>query len=141
MNDDRVTKINNKSAEILQDLLKKIDEDGMTGDDLLATVYGSMVTAAVLGYSIDALVNDAKAAADRLMALPDGDEVPDDDVSTGENVKQNDQYPSYQELVNSFCDVLDGVQNHEIQEMTGLPDEDVERIIRVRNAVTPIWEV
>lgn len=48
--------------------------------------------------------------------------------------------PSYDELVSAFCNVLDGVQDHDIQSMTGLPDKDVEDIIEIRRAVMDLWK-
>lgn len=44
-----------------------------------------------------------------------------------------------QELLDAFHDVLDGTQSHDIQSNTGLPDEDVERIIRVRESTSGQW--
>lgn len=49
--------------------------------------------------------------------------------------------PTYQELVNALCDFMDGTQDHEIQEITGLPEEDAERIARVRRLAMYMWEV
>ena len=68
-------------------------------------------------------------------------------TNSEDNHKENDydiselfNLPSYDELLSAFCHVLDGVQNHDIQSMTGLPDKDVEDIISIRNAVMPLWK-
>ena len=49
--------------------------------------------------------------------------------------------PSYQDLVNALCDVMDGMQDHEIQEYTGLPDDDCKFIQDVRRAVYSRWDL
>lgn len=46
-----------------------------------------------------------------------------------------------QDLLNAFHDVLDGTQSHDIQANTGLPDADVDRIIKVRNETVSLWEI
>lgn len=53
---------------------------------------------------------------------------------------ENQNLPTYQQLVNALCDYMDGVQDHEVQENTGLPDEDAQHIIDVRKAVLHLWE-
>ena len=49
--------------------------------------------------------------------------------------------PTYQDLVNALCDIMDGLQDHDIQAQTGLPDEDCDFIADVRRAVRPQWDV
>jgi len=51
------------------------------------------------------------------------------------------QLPTYQDLVNALCDVLDGIQDHHIQDMTGLPDEDCDKIVSVRSRVIHLWQI
>jgi hypothetical protein len=49
--------------------------------------------------------------------------------------------PTYQDLVNALCDIMDGMQDHDIQSATGLPDEDCDFIADVRRAVLSSWDV
>jgi len=67
--EERVNAINLKAGEHLQDWLKKLEDKEATTDDLLASLYGASVAAYLFGYSPDALVDDAKAGAERLMEL------------------------------------------------------------------------
>lgn len=67
--DKRVKKINDQAGVHMQDWLGKIETGEVTEDDLLASVYGGLVTAYLLGYSPEALVNDAKAGGDRLLKM------------------------------------------------------------------------
>jgi hypothetical protein len=67
--DERVKQINNAASVYLQDWLEKLENEEVTQDDLLASLYGSMVAAYLLGYSPDTMVGDAKAGAERLMLL------------------------------------------------------------------------
>jgi hypothetical protein len=67
--EDRITKINTRAGVYMQDWLYKIETEEVTEDDLLASVYGGLVTAYLLGYSPEALVNDAKAGGDRLLKM------------------------------------------------------------------------
>jgi len=43
------------------------------------------------------------------------------------------------QVICALCDVLDGVQEHDIQGWTGLPEEDCGRIAAIRNEVSDIW--
>lgn len=71
--DERVKKINEKSAMYVQDLLEQLEKEEVDPDDLLAITYGSLVTAILLGYSPEALLNDAKVAADNLSKIIEED--------------------------------------------------------------------
>jgi hypothetical protein len=66
--DERVKKINNNAAIHLQEWLQQL-EDSKDADDLLASLYGAMVAAYLLGYSPDVMAADAKAGAERLISL------------------------------------------------------------------------
>lgn len=48
--------------------------------------------------------------------------------------------PTYQQLVDALCDIMDGVQVHDIVAMTGLSDDDAAYIDNVRRAVTHLWD-
>jgi hypothetical protein len=65
--EDRIKKINDLSAKHLEDWQKKLENEEVTEDDLLASVYGGMVTAYLLGYNLEGMYSDAKAGAERLL--------------------------------------------------------------------------
>lgn len=67
--DERVKKINLKAGEHLQDWLKQLENEEVTTDDLLASLYGASVAAYLLGCDPEVMVFDAKAGAERLMKL------------------------------------------------------------------------
>ena len=46
---------------------------------------------------------------------------------------------SVQELVNALCDILDGEDAGDIVRMTGLSEEQADRIDDVRNKVKGLW--
>lgn len=66
--DERIKNINLKAATYMQDWLKQL-EDREDADDLLASLYGAMLAAYLLGYSPDAMVADAKIGAEKLIAM------------------------------------------------------------------------
>jgi hypothetical protein len=66
--DERVKKINDNAAIHLQEWLEQL-EDSEDADDLLASLYGAMVAAYLLGYSPDVMSADAKSGAERLISL------------------------------------------------------------------------
>lgn len=71
--ENRVNKINEMSAEILQEWLEKIEnEPEFEADKLFATIYGSMIAASLMGYSPDALVDDVKRAVEGIKDMTDG---------------------------------------------------------------------
>lgn len=65
--EDRVKFINEASAAHLEDWLQQLENDEVTEDDLLASLYGSMVAAYLLGYNLENMYADAKAGGERLM--------------------------------------------------------------------------
>jgi hypothetical protein len=68
--EERVKYINDKAAVCLEECLKKV-EDGEANaeNDFLASLYGHMVTAHVLGYNVEAMLRDAQAGGDNLLKL------------------------------------------------------------------------
>jgi len=54
--EERIKVINEKAGEHLKDWLERLENEEVTTDDLLASVYGGMVTAYLLGYSPDSMV-------------------------------------------------------------------------------------
>ena len=43
---------------------------------------------------------------------------------------------SVQELINAFCEVLDGTADHDIESMIGMP---ADRFIEIRNQIKELW--
>lgn len=66
---ERVDSVNAKSAEVLQDWLKRFDTGEIASDDLLSYTYAGLIAAILMGYRPEALVEDAKAAAGKIMGL------------------------------------------------------------------------
>lgn len=67
--DERVQKINQKAAGHMQEWLQKLDDGEVEQDDMLALLYALMVTSLLLGYSPEAMMKDAKSAAEKLEEL------------------------------------------------------------------------
>lgn len=65
--DERVKLINEKSAAHLEVWLQQLEDEDVTEDDLIASVYGGMVTAHLLGYNLEKMISDAKIGGDRLL--------------------------------------------------------------------------
>ena len=73
--EDRVKKINELSADILVDWLKRMEADpDLEEDNLIATIYGSWIAASLLGYSPEAFLDDANRAIENIKALTDDEE-------------------------------------------------------------------
>lgn len=73
--EERVKQINKKSAAFLVDWLAELEEGTKTPEDLLSLTYALMITTRLLGYAPDKMLVDAEAAAERLMALVDENDV------------------------------------------------------------------
>ena len=71
--EQRIAEINKAAAEHLEDWLHQIEEEEVTPDDLLAATYGSLIAAALLGFSIESLVQDVQQDVEKLMATMDSD--------------------------------------------------------------------
>lgn len=67
--EERLNEINRNSQEHLQRYLEQLDEGDITHDDLLSIVYAGMVTAGVMGYSLESLVEDSRKASDQIIEL------------------------------------------------------------------------
>jgi hypothetical protein len=72
--DERVNVINIKAGEHLQDLLEQLENEEITPDDLLPPLYAAMIVSILYGYSPSAMIEDAQAAADKLLAMLDKEE-------------------------------------------------------------------
>lgn len=46
---------------------------------------------------------------------------------------------SVQELINAFCDVLDGVNDHDIESHFGFSEEAANRIANIRSQLRLLW--
>ena len=73
--DERIKKINENAVKHLEDYLKQLENEEIEPDDLLSVVYAGMIAASLLGYSPQALADDAQKGADQIvqMAGLDGD--------------------------------------------------------------------
>lgn len=67
--DERIQKINQKAAGHMQEWLQKLYDGEVEQDDMLALLYALMVTSLLLGYSQEAIMKDAKSAAEKLEEL------------------------------------------------------------------------
>lgn len=86
--DERVKQINYNAAGHLKNWLNQLENEEVTEDDLLASLYGGMVAAYILGYSPDKMVDDAKAGAEKLTklveeSLPESKTCPNKDEDGG----------------------------------------------------------
>lgn len=72
--ENRIKIINERAAAHLHDWLLQIENGEVTPDDLLAALYGGMITAILLGYSPESMVEDAKKGAEKIMALAEEQE-------------------------------------------------------------------
>ena len=71
MEEERVAKINRAAVGHLEDWLVQLEKEEVDGDDLLASMYGAMIAAFLMGYDPGAMVAYAKTASERLQALAD----------------------------------------------------------------------
>ncbi len=67
--EDRIKKINAEAAKHLEDMLLQVENEELTGDDLLAVTYGYLIAAKLIGYDPAALSSDAIKAAERIAEL------------------------------------------------------------------------
>jgi hypothetical protein len=68
----RIVAINKKSAIILEDILKQLETETLSGDDFLAETYARIIVAFALGYDPEALIEDAQRAVERLNEVVEG---------------------------------------------------------------------
>lgn len=72
--EERVKKINFAAAGHLQDWLLQLENKEVAPDDLLASLYGGMIAAILLGYSPESMVEDAKKGAEKITSLEEEQE-------------------------------------------------------------------
>jgi hypothetical protein len=72
--EERIAKINARAGLHLQDLLEQLENEEITPDDLLPPLYAAMIVSILYGYSPSAMIEDAQAAADKLLAMLDKEE-------------------------------------------------------------------
>lgn len=75
--DERVKNINAAAVKYVEDWLMRLDEGKMEPDDLLASTYAGLIVAAIIGYSPQALVDDAVKAATKLL-----NQIPEEDLTS-----------------------------------------------------------
>ena len=61
------------------------------------------------------------------------------EIMTADTLAAGGTGVSVQELINALCDILDGEDVGDIKGMTGMTDEQCQRIDEIRNAVKPLW--
>lgn len=66
---ERLDKINQNAGKHLEDYLKQIENEEITSDDLLSIVHGGMIAAGLMGFSPEALVDDARSAINKIIKL------------------------------------------------------------------------
>ena len=69
--EERVANINVNAAKHLEDWFEQLENEEVTPDDLLASLYGGMIAAYILGYDPESMINDAKIAANKLADMVD----------------------------------------------------------------------
>lgn len=67
--EERVVKINTAAGKILQDFLESMENETLDEDQFLSETYARLVAAKLMGFSPTKLVEDAEAAAQRLLDL------------------------------------------------------------------------
>jgi len=78
--EERVKSINEKAVQYMEELMAEVDESNMDPDDFAAKTYAMIVVAYLLGYSPDAMIPDARNAADRLLDMADAEIVSEKEV-------------------------------------------------------------
>lgn len=66
---EQVDEINRRSADILKDLLRRIEESEDQDSEtlqLVAEAYGALVALSILGYNVEDIAKDAASGAARL---------------------------------------------------------------------------
>jgi hypothetical protein len=69
--EERIKSINERAGVHLQDLLEQLENNEITPDDILPPLYAAMIVSILYGYSPNAMVEDAQAAANRLLTMLD----------------------------------------------------------------------
>jgi hypothetical protein len=101
--EERIKLVNEKAAAHLEDWLKQLENEEVTEDDLLASLYGGMVAAYLLGYSPDLMIEDAKAGTERIIKLLEETEEQLPETKTCKNKDENGNCP----LHNLHCQYPD----------------------------------
>ncbi len=72
--EERIKSINERAGVHLQDLLEQLENEEITPDDLLPPLYAAMIVSILYGYSPRAMIEDAQAAASKLLTMLDEEE-------------------------------------------------------------------
>jgi hypothetical protein len=70
----RIRAINNRAYEHLNNLLAQLNKETIDGDELLASMYAHMIAAYICGYAPHVTVEDARTAAEKIIAMCEGTE-------------------------------------------------------------------
>jgi hypothetical protein len=73
--DERVKYINDKSATHLHEWLEQIEDEKVSEEDFLGSLYGAMVAASLLGFNLKIMSEYAIAGAERLSDLIEKEEL------------------------------------------------------------------
>lgn len=71
---ERTEKINEQAAKHLQDFALQLENEEINEDDILAICYASLVISTMMGFSPEAIVDDAKKSAEKLGEMIEKDE-------------------------------------------------------------------
>jgi hypothetical protein len=64
----RIRAINERAFVHLNSLLQELDEETVSGDELLARLYAHMLAGYICGYAPHAMVEDARKASDKIIS-------------------------------------------------------------------------
>lgn len=67
MTDMNLQLINENAQAAFRESIQQIEEDLITDEKFIGTLYGNMVAAATLGWDIESMVADAIGASDRVV--------------------------------------------------------------------------
>jgi hypothetical protein len=69
--EEQLKLINERAGAHLEDWLNLLEQEEVTQDDLLASLYAAMIVASLYGYSLNSMIKDAQAAAEKLLEAVD----------------------------------------------------------------------
>lgn len=67
MTDMNLQLINENAQAAFRESIQQIEEELITDEKFIGTLYGNMVAAATLGWDIESMVSDALGASDRVV--------------------------------------------------------------------------
>lgn len=66
---ERLDKINTAAAKHLEDILMALENEEVDGDGLMAITYAHLIASRLAGFNPEAMIVDAKAAAENLIGM------------------------------------------------------------------------